>query len=176
MKKIVLTSINPVKLNVIQKVTSALFPHETFEYITLPLEKDGPEPIGREAATLQMQKAIDAAKIEISDAEYYVCMEGSMVDDGVLMNEVAYVTVENGKGVTASSSCSSFPVPHAVAAEVRKGKGFAEAVDDFFKTTGTKQGGGFVKILTGGILNKEDHYFQPTVIAFSAVEKSEWYV
>lgn len=176
MKKIVVTSINPVKKDVTEKVVAALLPNDTFECICLPLEKDGPEPIGKEAITAQMKDALSAARKEVADAEYYVCMEGSMLDDGVAMNEVAYVTVEDSHGTSMTSSCSSFPVPTAVAAQVREGKGFAEAVDEFYKTTGTKQGGGFVNILTNGVINKKDHYFQPLTIALSALIRKDWFV
>jgi non-canonical (house-cleaning) NTP pyrophosphatase len=175
MRKIVLTSTNPVKLNVVKKVASNLFPDEDFDYVTLALEKDGPEPIGKNSILNQINSAIDSAKAQIPDADYYICMEGGMIDDGIKMNEVAHVSVCPAKGESVTTSCASFPVPKAISDEVRKGKDFAVAVDEFFKTNGTKQGGGFVNILTGGIINKEDHYFQATAIAFSAVVKSDWY-
>lgn len=175
MKKIVLTSINPVKLSAVQKVTSMLYADQHFEYITLSLEKDGPEPIGRANILKQIQEALDSAKKEIVDAEYYVCVEGGMEEFDTQMHETAYVVVENknaGKGV---SSCASFRVPTWIAEEVKKGRGFADAVDVFFKTQGTKQGGGFVKILTDGVINKEEHCMQALTIAFASADKSEWY-
>lgn len=175
MKKIVITSTNPVKLNVVKRVAAALFPAETFEYMPLPLETSGQEPIGKQMVMKQISIALDSAVSQVSDAEYYVCMEGGMVDDGENMDEVAYVTVRNNRGASATSNCASFPVPKTIADEVRKGKGFAEAVDEFFKTNGTKQGGGFVSILTDGRINKEDHYFQPTMIAFSSLNRVDWY-
>lgn len=175
MKKIVITSTNPVKLNVVKRVTASLFPSEVFEYIPLALELSGQEPIGKEMVKRQIQTALDGAVSQVPDAEYYICMEGSMVDDGENMDEVAYVTVRNNKGASVTSNCASSPVPKVIADEVRKGKGFAEAVDEFFKVDGTKQGGGFVSILTDGQINKEDHYFQPTMIAFSGLGKIDWY-
>lgn len=175
MRKIVLTSTNPVKLKVIKRITASLFGEEDFDYIALALEKDGPEPIGKESVFKQISTAIESARMQVPNADYYICMEGGMMDDDQTMNEVAHVRVQPQKGQAVTSSCASFPVPKAISDDVRKGKDFAVAVDEFFKTNGTKQGGGFVNILTGGLVNKEEQYFQAAAIAFSAVVKSEWY-
>ncbi len=176
MKKIVLTSINPVKISAVEKVTKSLYGNQEFEYIPLPLEKDGPEPIGREYILKQIQEALDSAKVQVPDAEYYACMEGGMELFDEEMHETAYAVVMNRNGQKGISGCATFRVPTWVAGEVKKGRGFADAVDEFYKTQGTKLGGGFVKILTDGSLNKEDHYMQALTIAFASVDKGEWYV
>lgn len=175
MKKIVITSVNPVKLSALKKVASSLYPNETFEFVSLSLEKDGPEPIGRTNILKQIQDALDAGKTEIQNADYYVCIEGGMeIFDGE-MHETAYAVVESTTGGKGVSSCASFRVPTWIANEVKNGKGFADAVDEFYKTQGTKQGGGFVNILTGGVINKEEHCIQALAIAFASADKKDWY-
>jgi non-canonical (house-cleaning) NTP pyrophosphatase len=157
-------------------VVSSFFPNEEFEYISFPLEKDGPEPVGKSKILEQIQEAIQEAQKNVVDAHYYISIEGGMEDDGLEMNETAYAVVVNHKGGKGVSSCASFRVPTWVAREVRKGRGFADAVDEFYKTTGTKQGGGFVKILTNGMLEKEEHCMQALMIALASADRSEWYM
>lgn len=175
MKKTVLTSINPVKLSALRKVVSDLYPNEAFEFVSLSLEKDGSEPIGRIKILEQIQEALDGARGQVKDADYYVCIEGGMELYGDEMHETAYAVVETSTGGKGVSSCASFRVPTWIAVEVKNGRGFADAVDEFYKTQGTKQGGGFVKILTNGIINKEDHCIQALTIAFASADKGDWY-
>lgn len=176
MKKIVLASVSPVKISAVKKVADVLHPGVEFEYVSLSFEKDGPEPIGRAQILLQIQEAIDACKKEVPDADYYVSMEGGMEIYGTEMHENAYVVVESSAGGKGVSACASFRVPTWVAEQVQKGVGFADAVDEFYTTQGTKLGGGFVKILTGGAINKKDHYTQSLTIAFASADKKEWYL
>jgi non-canonical (house-cleaning) NTP pyrophosphatase len=173
--KIVITSKNPVKEKVLKRVTASLFSNDFIEIVSLDLEKGGPEPVSKDEVLKQMYSAISEGKVNVPNAQYYVSMEGSMLDDGTSMNEMAYVVVQDSEGRSFVSSCPSFPVPKVIAQDVRGGSGFAESVDNFFKTTGTKQGGGFVKILTNGLINKEDHYYQSLVIVFSAFINKKWF-
>lgn len=175
MKKIVLTSINPVKLSALKKVVASLYQHDLFDFITLSLEKDGPEPIGRIKLLEQIQESLLSARAQISDADYYVCIEGGMEIYNEEMHETAHVVVESISGGRGVSSCPSFQVPTWIAEEVKKGRDFANTVDEFYKTEGTKLGGGFVKILTNGLINKEEHCMQALTIAFATVDKDQWY-
>lgn len=174
MKKIVITSKNTTKLNVAKKALAAVLPNEQFDFVVLGLEKEGGEPIGKSQIIGQIHDALTNARKDVPDAHFYICMEGGMEDDGNEMNETAYAVAESSTDRRATSSCSSFLVPNEVAKSVRSGKGFAESVNDFFKTNDTKAKG-FMNILTGGVLNKEDHYLQPVIIALSTLLHEDWY-
>ncbi len=123
-----------------------------------------------------MKNSLSNAREAISDAEYYICMQGGMEDSSDEMHETAYVMVLDSSGRSEVSGCSTFRVPTQVASEVRNGKDFAKAVDEFFKVQDTKTTGGFVSILTKEIVNKSSHYEQPLVIALSALIQKEWFL
>lgn len=176
MKKIVLTSNNPVKISVVKKIAEQLLPDISFEYIPLGLDAKNAELFGKQQIINHMTEILNQAHAAVSDAEYYVCMQGGMEDDGSEMHETAYVMVRDSFGKSEISGCSTFKVPNEIAGEVRKGKDFAKAVDEFFDVKDTKTTGGFVSILTGGIVNKENHYAQPLAIAFSTLIRKEWFV
>ena len=154
---------------------SRLYPNQEFAFILLSLEKDGPEPIGRSNILKQIQDALDQSKIEIPYASYYVCAEGGMEIFDDEMHETAYAVVNTSSGGKGVSSFASFRVPTWIANEIKHGKGFGEAVDELYKTQGTKQGGGFAGILTGGVVSKEEHCMQALAFALASADKSEWY-
>jgi inosine/xanthosine triphosphatase len=176
MKKIVLTSKNPVKLSVVKNIVEQLLPDISFEYISLDLDTKKAELFGKEHIVGYMTDILSKARESVSDAEYYVCMQGGMEDNEGEMHETAYVIVSDSTGRNEVSRCSTFRVPTQVANEVRNGKDFAKSVDEFFKVQDTKTTGGFVSILTKGIVNKESHYSQPFAIALSTLIQKSWFL
>lgn len=176
MKKIVLTSKNPVKLSVVKNIVKQLFPDMSFEYVPLDLDTKSSELFGKERIVAYMTDILSEAREVAPDAEYYVCMQGGMEDSGDEMHETAYVMVSDSSGRSEVSRCSTFKVPTQVANEVRNGKDFAKSVDEFFKVQNTKTTGGFVSILTNGIVNKESHYSQPFAIAISTLIQKSWFM
>jgi non-canonical (house-cleaning) NTP pyrophosphatase len=176
MKKIVLTSKNPVKISAVKNIVEQLFLDTYFEYIPLDLDAKNAELFGKQQILAFMKNSLSSAREAISDAEYYVCMQGGMEDSGDEMHETAYVMVSDSSGRSEVSGCSTFRVPTQVANEVRNGKDFAKSVDEFFKVQNTKTTGGFVSILTNGIVNKESHYSQPFAIAISTLIQKSWFM
>lgn len=176
MKKIVLTSMNPVKLSVVKNIVEKLLQDTSFEYIQLDLDIKNAELFGREQILTYMTDILSKARKAVSGAEYYVCMQGGMEDGEGEMHETAYVIVSDSTGRSELSRCSTFKVPTHVANEVRNGKDFAKSVDEFFKVQDTKTTGGFVSILTKGVVNKESHYSQPFAIALSTLVQKSWFL
>lgn len=174
MKKIVIASVNETKVNVVKKVISSLLPKEIFYFISIDLERGGCEPVGKNACVEQIQEAIKHAKKLEPDGTYYVAMEGGIEDLGIMMDEISYVIVENAKGMQGISHAVSFPIPKQLISKIKEGQPFADAVDCLFKTSDTRQEG-FIKIITNGLVNKEDLYFQPTAVAFSKLLHSDWF-
>ncbi|MES2471137.1 MAG: inosine/xanthosine triphosphatase [Patescibacteria group bacterium] len=175
MKTIVVASTNPVKISVVSKAIAAVLPNETFDVVSSDLEKSGAEPFGRGESLEQVRTAIREAKKLHPGADYYIAMEGGVEINGTEIDEVAYVIAEDSSKNESISHAASFSVPHDIALEVRKGVPFSEAVEQFFKVKDVKQGGGFVKILTGGLIDKEALYMQPTIIALSKLQHKDWY-
>lgn len=175
MKKIVLTSQNPVKVSVVRNVMEHLVPDVSFEHIALDLGAKNTELFGKQQILTHMTNMLSKAREMVPDAEYYVSMQGGMEDEESEMHETAYVMVLDSTGRSEVSRCSTFKVPTQIAHEVRNGRDFATAVDGFFKVQDTKTTGGFVSILTNGIVNKESHYSQPFAIAISTLIRKDWF-
>jgi non-canonical (house-cleaning) NTP pyrophosphatase len=175
MKKVVILSESLIKISLVKDVISHFFPNDEIEYISLALEKDGPEPFGDEEIIKQATESIAQAISQISDASFYIGMEGGMVDIDNRMVEIAKAVIQDNEGNVSISNCTTFDVPPAIAKNVRKGADFAESVDLFFKTKGTKLGGGYFSILTAGLVTKKDHYTQAVASALGKLVHKEWY-
>ncbi len=173
--KIVLTSNNNVKLKVTEKAFSQIFTDAKLEIIQLDFEKDGPEPYGMKGVLNQINESITEAKKRITDADYYIGMEGG-VEGEESLDEVAVVLVHTAKGVEGYSRSVSFQIPRKVSSDIKNGLQLSDSVQDFLNTNNVKKGNGFVGILTNNLVTKEDLYFQPAVVAICKTINNSWYI
>ncbi len=174
--KIVLTTENKAKISAVKDVIDYLFKSHEYELMAIELESDGPEPMGEESLIKAIKANIRRAQEIVVDGDYYIGMEGGIVDRIEYLEEVACVIVEDLKNNQIGiSKAASFQIPPVISKDVREGSPFAEAVEKYFKVKNIKQEGGFVSILTKGLVSKKELYSQPLAIAFSKVLNKEWY-
>ena len=174
--KIVLATENKTKISTTIEVLDLAFGKASCELKTLELESIGPEPFGETELIDRIKVSLESARMAMPDADFYIAMEGGIVENEEYMEEVACVIVQEAKNNQFGiSKAVSFQIPPVIAANVKKGMGFAEAVESYFSVKDVKQGGGFINILTNGIVTKKDLYFQPTAVALSKVLHNDWY-
>ncbi len=175
MNKIIIASKSKVKASVVSDTVTQLFPGTEFEIVSVDADSDGPEPVGEEATLNQILTSIQKISDLQPGASFYVGMEGGVRETKLGMEEIAFVIVKDQSGQIAVSSSVSFPISENVAEKVRKGVPFADAVDQIHHTKDIKNNKGFIGLLTGNIIDKKSLYFQPTVVCFSKLIKSDWY-
>lgn len=174
--KIILTSANPVKIQVVQKAIDNLFFNQAINLLSLDLEEKGAEPFGEDAIISQITSSIQQARQLHPNALYYIGMEGGIVEKDYGTYEAAFAVVENNTGeIQGISQSVSFPIPNQVAELVKSGVPFGKAVDQIFNTTDIKTTKGFIGLLTNDLVDKQDLYYQPTIVAFSKLTKDKWY-
>ncbi len=174
--KIVLTTQNPAKIDSTRNVLDCLLKATPYTLETVELEIEGPEPHGELKIVEAIKSGIAKARRLIPEAAYYVGMEGGIIEKGQEAEEAAYVLIYGEQeGRFSMSKAASFQIPSKVLVDVKNGIPFATSVEKNFKAQDVKRGGGFINILTQGIITKRDLYFQPLVIAFSQILNPEWY-
>lgn len=174
--KIILTSANPVKIQVVQKAIDNLFFNQAINLLSLDLEEKGAEPFGEDAIISQITSSIQQARQLHPNALYYIGMEGGIIEKDYGTYEAAYAIVEDNTGELKGISQSvSFPVPNQVTELVRTGIPFGKAVDQIFHTQNIKTTKGFIGLLTNNLVDKQDLYYQPTIVAFSKLINQSWY-
>ncbi len=173
--EIVLGSKSKIKEEVVRNAVTALFPQTEFSVTQFDVEDAGAEPVGEDALFKQLNASIEVIKKEKPVADYYVVMEGGVLESVAGMEEIACVVVEDKNGRHSQSRSVSFPIPPLVAKKVREGMPFATVVDEIYSTQNIKNNQGFVGFLTNGLVDKKALYYQPTVVAFSKFIKESWF-
>ena len=175
MKKIVVASKNPVKIQAIEIGFAKMFPDEIFEVTGVSVSSDVPnQPIGDDQTFTGAKNRVDNAGYEIKDADFYVGIEGGVSWRGEEMEVFAWVLIKSfdkyGKAKTGT-----FFLPKEIVDLVKDGKELGEADDIVFNRQNSKQANGAVGILTGDIIDRTKYYVEAVVLALIPFKNPELY-
>lgn len=110
------------------------------------------------------------------DADYYVSMEGGVIDHGQYMEEIGYVMVaERGSDDVFYAQVSRFEVPVETANLIRQGMEMGDANDRVFGKENSKQGGGMIGEVTNQLVPRERLYYNAAIIAWSSMNNKHLY-
>ena len=174
MKRIVVGSTNPVKINSTKLAFEAAFPEEEFEVAGVTAESAvRDQPLSdSETFTGALNRASNVRTS--SQADYFVGIEGGVQDRGDDLEAFAW-TVVLSNGTEGKARTSSFILPHEVSLLVRSGMELGLADDQVFNQSHSKQKNGAVGLLTNNIIDRTEYYKQAVILALVPFIKPELY-
>jgi len=165
MKKVIVASKNPVKINATKKAFESVFPEENFEVVGMEVPSFvSDQPMSDEETLEGAINRAENAKLAKKDADFWVGIEGGIETDGVDMDAFGWMIILSEKRFGQARSCT-FPLPPYVAKAVNAGQELGHVNDAFFKMHNSKQGGGAVGSLTNNVVTRMDLYVQPLILA-----------
>ncbi len=176
MKRVIIASKNPVKVAVAKRAFTNVFADETFEFVALTSESGVSEqPLNDETLEGALNR-LNYIKKHHPEAEYLISQEGGIYTDGSDMYTKAWIVICNKAGHTTKSSTAEFRLPTKIVQDIKDGYELGEATDRFFSSQNSKHGLATIGHLTDGLINREDLYVQPAIIALSELKHQEWYL
>jgi inosine/xanthosine triphosphatase len=166
--KIVVASMNPVKIGATQQAFATLFPGAPLEMIAVDVDSGAGDQPDSDAATRRgaLTRASRSRDVH-PDADYWVGLEGGIeVIDEQLM-AFAWMAVQGRSGDISTARSCTLPLPPAVKELVEGGLELGEANDRVFATINSKHGGGAFGLLTDGLYTREGVYCQTLIIALT---------
>ena len=168
MKKVLVTSKNPVKINCTKMAFKKVFPDKNFEFVGISVASDVPEqPIAEQVLEGALNRVKNAKAAE--EADFYVGIEGGLQKFEDTYEAFAWMVVEGGEGKfkdkLGKGRTGSFILPKKLSKLIDEGYELGEADDMVFKTNNSKQNQGSVGILTKGITNRTHYYVDAIVFA-----------
>lgn len=156
MKKIVVASQNPVKINATRNGFNKMFPKKIFEIQSALLHSGvRSQPMG-DAETLSgaSNRAKEASKI-VPDADFWVGIESGVEEIASELYAFAWVVIKSKYGKFGHAKTAAFCIPPKVAKLVGLGNELGKATDIVFRRTNSKQTGGAVGILTSDTIDRK---------------------
>lgn len=175
MKKVLIASKNPVKINAAKVAFEKMFSDQEFSFEGVSVPSGVQDQPMTNAETLEgARNRASNATMEFPDADFWVGIEGGIERVGIEMEAFAWVVIksENQEG---KARTATFFLPGRVIELIDEGKELGEADDIVFGHTNSKQRNGAVGLLTDNILDRTRFYSEAVVLALIPYKNSSLY-
>ena len=175
MKKVIISSKNPVKINAVKSGFQKMFPDETFDYMGVSVQSEvSDQPLTDNETFQGATNRANNAKSLFAEADYWVGIEGGIekIDNEMEVFAWVFIISNNQKG---QSKTATFLLPKKIVSLVNQGKELGTANDIVFNKTNSKQKNGTVGILTNDIINRTTYYVDAVVLALIPFKNDELY-
>ncbi len=160
-KKVVVASLNPAKINAVKSAFQSAFPHQAFEFIGVSVESEvDDQPMSNEETRDGALNRVRNAKISQPGADYYIGLEAG-IEDNVTF---AWMIIESDTHRGESRS-ASLMLPPLVIEKLDHANELGDVMDEVFGTENIKQKGGAISLLTQDLLTRSSVYHQALILA-----------
>lgn len=175
MKKIVVASRNPVKVEAVRSGFQRVFPDETFEVEGVAVPSGVSDQPLTDSETLQGAKTrAENARAARPDAAYWVGVEGGC--DYLADELVAFAWVQViGKQGTGNARTAMFRLPKKIQDLIEAGYELGDADDLVFGKTNSKQESGAVGLLSGDVITRATCYEHAVILALFPFKNRDLY-
>ena len=175
MKKIIVASQNPVKLQAVKMGFEQVFSDEIFDVQGVAVASGvNDQPFTHEETLQGAVNRVESAQQASAQADYWVGVEGGVEDVNGELHAFAWIVVRStslqGKGCTGI-----FVLPPRVAELVHGGMELGDADDVVFQRSNSKQENGAVGLLTGDVITRASLYAHAVVLALIPFRNMELY-
>jgi inosine/xanthosine triphosphatase len=163
--RVVVASINPVKLAAARSGLEHVFPSVDFAIEGLSVPSGVPDqPMSDDETLKGARQRMEAARLLQPRADFWIGIEGGCADTEHGLTCFAWVALTNGTR-TGLARTGTFILPEEVARLVRGGMELGEADDRVFGRTNSKQADGSVGLLTHGLIDRTTYYAHAVILA-----------
>lgn len=162
-------SLNPVKTGAVFRALSEYT--EDAEVIGVDVASGVPaQPLGEEtfrgafnrATSLRAQYPAEEDMLTL-----YMGIEGGVMELHGTAFAFGCVSVTDAAGKESNGTSALFPLPPAMAREVKNRKELGEVIDELSGQVNSKQQGGAIGFLTGNVITREELYYQGVIAALT---------
>lgn len=174
MKKVLIASLNPVKIKAVKIGFEKMFPTERFEFQGLSVPSGVSDQPQSNAETLQGAQNRAGNALSAQAADYWVGIEGGIEAVKEEMEAFAWVVVKS-PDKTGKARTASFFLPAKVVKLIREGKELGDADDEVFGHRNSKQKNGAVGILTNNVIDRTNYYSEAVILALIVFKNPNFY-
>jgi len=173
--KIVVASLNPVKIQCVRTGFEKMFPRTAFEIRGVDVPSGvSVQPVTDAETLLGAQNRAETARKSTPQADYWFGVEGGIADDGQEMEAFAWV-VALSRDQVGKARTGAFYLPPEVVELVRQGIELGTADDMVFGRSNSKQGNGAIGLLTADAIDRAGYYEHAVIMALIPFKNPDLY-
>ena len=175
MKKVIIASKNPVKINAAKIGFEKMFPNDNFEFENVSVPSDvSDQPCNSQETMLGAQNRVNNACIVAANANYWVGIEGGIERSGEEMESFSWIVIKSNDTV-GKARTGTFFLPKKIVELIDSGKELGDAGNIVFEQTNLKQKGGSVGLLTDNVVDRTKFYSEAVVLALIPFKNPKFY-
>jgi len=168
MKKIIVGSKNPAKIEAVEQAFNTVWPDEKWDVVGVDVESDvSNQPMTDEESILG---ATNRARKSLAqnDADFGIGLEGGLCRVNNRWFEYGWIVILSKSGITGIGSTSRIIVPDQIMTLVREGFEVGAANDKIFGRENSKQAEGHFGLMTNNIITRTDAYRDGVIVALAS--------
>jgi inosine/xanthosine triphosphatase len=175
MKKVIIASKNPVKIQAVKNGFEKMFPNQEFEFVGVSVPSNvADQPFSNDETFLGAKNRADNASSEVKGADFYVGIEGGTEHIENEMEAFAWIVIKSA-GKYGKARTGTFFLPKQVVELIKEGKELGEADDIVFNRNNSKQENGAVGILTGDVIDRTKYCTEAVILAMIPFKNVDLY-
>ena len=175
MKKIVIASENPVKINATRKGFYAIFAEQEFDFRAIKANSGVSNQPQSDQETLRgATNRANNAKNKEPNADFWVGIEGGIDRLDSQIHAFAWIVVLSQEKISKART-ATFLLPQKIVEMIDQGFELGEADDIIFKNLNSKQKNGAVGILTHNVIDRTEYYRQAVILSLIPFVNSDLY-
>lgn len=175
MKKVVVSSLNPVKTEAVKNGFERVFPGDRFEIVNISVESGvSDQPMTDAEARIGASNRAAKARDGVPQGDFWVGVEGGCDYLGNDMVAFAWIVVLD-KDRQGLARTALFRLPKQVRDLVASGMELGLADDHVFGEENSKQNSGAVGLLTGDVVTRTTLYEQAVILALIPFKNPDLY-
>ena len=173
--KIIVSSLNPVKINAVKEAFIKCFPKEKIEAEGVNVPSGiSDQPLSEKETLTGAKNRVKNAKKLKPEADFWVGIEAGVdLVDGD-MATFAWVVIQGRKN-SGKARSTTFFLPKEVKILIGQGKELGDATDKVFGESNSKQNTGTIGVLTGNILTRTGVYEDTIILALAPFMNPKFY-
>lgn len=169
-------SLNPVKLNSCRFAFEKVFPQEKFVFKESDVDSGvSDQPFSDEETLKGAQNRAFRLSKSISDADFYIGIEGGLSECGNEIEAFAWAVVLSNDGKLGKGKTGSFFLPKPIVDLLKKGYELGDADDIVFEKSSSKRKNGAVGILTKNLIDRTLYYEHALILSLIPFVNRELY-
>ena len=158
MKKVIIASKNPVKIDAVKVAFNQMFPNIIFEFDGLETSSDvSDQPISNNETLRGAINRSNNAKLKYTNADYWIGIEGGVEKKDNEMEVFAWIFIQSND-IKGKARTATFNLPRKIVELIDSGMELGDADDIVFNRKNSKQKNGAVGILTTDLIDREKYY------------------
>lgn len=175
MKKIIVSSKNPVKLKSAGNAFMKMFPKENFHIESSPvLSGVGDQPMSDEKTLEGAISRAEQIKKLHPEADFWIGLEGGVEEKNNELECFAWAVILSSAQI-GKARTAAFALPPKIAELIKQGYELSKADDIVFNRENSKHQNGAVGLLTGDVIDRTAYYEHALILALIPFKNKNLY-